>query len=88
VFNLNYTPTTSGAQVQEKLHLGVREQTRLNTTGFIVKKKTFLVSHQCGTNGIFVGHIILQLPNVKKKKSSTLQKLNSFVTFEFLKDFT
>jgi hypothetical protein len=29
---LNYTQTTSGYKVEEKLHLGVREQKRLNTT--------------------------------------------------------
>jgi hypothetical protein len=29
---LNYTPTTLGVQVEEKLYMGVREQKRLNTT--------------------------------------------------------
>jgi hypothetical protein len=32
MYNLNYTPTTLGVQVEEKLYLGVREQKRLNTT--------------------------------------------------------
>jgi hypothetical protein len=31
VYNLNYTPTTLRVQVEEKLHLGVREQKKLNT---------------------------------------------------------
>jgi hypothetical protein len=33
MYNLNYTQTTLGVQVEEKLYLGVREQKRLNTTG-------------------------------------------------------
>jgi hypothetical protein len=39
VYNLNYTPTTLGGggehKVVEKLHLGVREQKKLSTTGLI-----------------------------------------------------
>jgi hypothetical protein len=31
MYNLNYTPTTLGYKVEEKLYLGVREQKRLNT---------------------------------------------------------
>jgi hypothetical protein len=30
--NLNYTPTTLGYKVEEKLYLGVREQKGLNST--------------------------------------------------------
>jgi hypothetical protein len=33
MYNLNYTPTTLGVQSWGKLHLRVREQKRLNTTG-------------------------------------------------------
>jgi hypothetical protein len=32
MYNLNYTPTTLGYKLEEKLHLGVREQKRLNIT--------------------------------------------------------
>jgi hypothetical protein len=32
MYNLNYTPTTLGYNVEEKLFLAVREQQRLNTT--------------------------------------------------------
>jgi hypothetical protein len=32
MYNLNYTPTTLGVEVEEKLYQGVREQKRLNTT--------------------------------------------------------
>jgi hypothetical protein len=32
VYNLDYTPTTLGHKVEEKIHLGVREQNGLNTT--------------------------------------------------------
>jgi hypothetical protein len=35
VYNLNYTPTTLGVKFEEKLHLGVREQKELNTTGLV-----------------------------------------------------
>jgi hypothetical protein len=31
LYNLNYTPIFGGYKVEEKLHLGVREQKRLNT---------------------------------------------------------
>jgi hypothetical protein len=31
MYNLNYTPTTLGYKVEEKLYLGVRKQKRLNT---------------------------------------------------------
>jgi hypothetical protein len=29
MYNLNYTPTTLGVQVEEKLYMGVREQKRV-----------------------------------------------------------
>jgi hypothetical protein len=29
MYNLNYTPTTSGYEVEEKLYLGVREQKKV-----------------------------------------------------------
>jgi hypothetical protein len=32
VYNFNYTPATLEYTVKDKLHLGVREQKRLNTT--------------------------------------------------------
>jgi hypothetical protein len=32
MYGLNYTPTTLGYTIEEKLYLGVREQKRLNTT--------------------------------------------------------
>jgi hypothetical protein len=33
VYNLNYTPSIWGYKIKEKLHLGVREEKRFNTTG-------------------------------------------------------
>jgi hypothetical protein len=33
MYNLNYTQTTLGYKVEEKLYLGVREQKSLNTAG-------------------------------------------------------
>jgi hypothetical protein len=34
----NYTPTTFGVQFEEKLHMGVHEQERLNTTALSVRE--------------------------------------------------
>jgi hypothetical protein len=33
VYNLNYTPTTLGYKIEDKLYLGVREQKKLIITG-------------------------------------------------------
>jgi hypothetical protein len=46
MYNLNYTPTTLGYKAEEKLHVGVREQKRINTTG--LEKAHIGPRHSCG----------------------------------------
>jgi hypothetical protein len=42
---MNYTPTTLGYRAEEKLHLGVREQKRLNTTAVDTRLLAWAQAH-------------------------------------------